>query len=103
MERRRHKRWSKGYQVLLLLDNRVLEGTTLDLSQYGMRLTLTNTPDIKNEFPLSISLPIGRQELSAEIMWKESKSSITDQVGVQLVSVPAEYLNYTATLKYEGS
>ncbi len=101
MERRHYKRWSKKYQVLVLADNRVLEGSTIDLSQNGIGLLLSSPPETKKELPMSVSLPVGRQELTAEFLWSKQQSNGTFQAGIRLISAPPEYINFTATMKYD--
>lgn len=101
MEQRRHKRWLKSYPILLFQDDHVLEGTTCDISPNGMSVTLSVNPIIKKEYPVSITLPIGRQELSGELLWSKPSLPGHYQAGIQLISVPSDYLNFTATLKYD--
>lgn len=101
MERRQHKRWPRTFRVVALMDSLALEGDTHDISQSGMRLNISSPPPVKNvEFPLSISLPFGRQEMTAEFLWSKPNPTGGYQAGIHLISVPAEYLNFTATMKY---
>lgn len=101
MERRLEKRWSRKFQVLILHDNRVVEGTTQDLSKKGLGVHFPSPLEHNKEIGLSLTLPIGRQELSGELLWSRPCSAGGYDAGVRLISAPADYLNYAAILKYD--
>ncbi len=102
MERRLEKRWPRKYEVLVLFDNRVVEGSTTDVSKKGLGALFPSPLEINKEISFSVFLPIGRQELSGELLWHKPCSDGGYHAGVHLTSVPAEYLNYTAILKYDS-
>jgi hypothetical protein len=103
MERRRYKRYHHRYEVLIHQDDLVLDGSTVDICQDGLGVTLQEKPFFTKEFPVTLFLPIGKQEMTADLCWIKLNDSKGYLVGLHLISTPVEYLNFTATIKYRAN
>lgn len=101
MDRRRYIRYQEQHQVLIMHNDAVIEGKTMDISHDGIGLILSQNLQNLSDFPVSISLPIGRQEMTADICWSKSINHHEHIIGLHLNSAPVEYLNYAATIKYK--
>jgi hypothetical protein len=100
MERRRFIRYKENSMAIILQNDTAIEGKTVDLSQNGLRLILPEKPKETKDIPVSLTLPIGIQEMTADVSWMQSVNKNEYIIGLYLNSTPVEYLNYTATIKY---